>query len=148
MSTEALMFCATGGRRSVECATFSPQAEIIIRTSFAVGQKQKRHLFCLRRRRNQCPRCLTTSYASERAFQVVFGGYNHALIVFLCFACNTPSGALIYARTTSMEISRKVPGTIFFSEDLTMCPPGSWRVVFTPSHWPRAMWWSADRNSK
>ena len=85
MSTEALMFCATGGLRSVECATFSPQAEIIIRTSFAVGQKQKRHLFCLRPRQNQCPRCLTTSYASERAFQVVFGGYNHALIVF--FRC-------------------------------------------------------------
>ena len=27
-------------------------------------------------------------------------------------------------------------------------PPGSWMAVFALSHWPRATWWSADRNNK
>ena len=32
--------------------------------------------------------------------------------------------------------------------DLVSRPRGSWRVVFSLSHCPRAMWWSADRNNK
>ena len=33
-------------------------------------------------------------------------------------------------------------------EDLTMWPPGSWGVVFTLSHWLRAVRWCADQNNK
>ena len=33
-------------------------------------------------------------------------------------------------------------------ESTTMWPHGSWRVVFTLSHWPRAMWWPAGWNTK
>ena len=32
--------------------------------------------------------------------------------------------------------------------DLAFWPRGSWRIVFALFHWPRAMWWSADRNNK